>query len=155
MRNCTQCGKCCTFPSFMLNMEAHGEDVLRWAKEGRKDILDYVVMAKYDDAKPVAELWFDPNTKERLPSCPFVKKQENNTYHCSIYETRPKICKGYPYHLAHMVGINCEMLEVDDYISYMLEVAEQHQLLAIDDEIQEKLKNCMNPSWPDKKPIVG
>lgn len=38
---CTNCGKCCTNPDFMANLTATREDVLRWRREYRYDILRF------------------------------------------------------------------------------------------------------------------
>ncbi len=34
-----RCGKCCTNPNYMGSLQASGEDVKRWIREGREDIL--------------------------------------------------------------------------------------------------------------------
>ena len=38
---CTNCGKCCTNPDFMRSLDATGDDVKRWRREGRQDILRF------------------------------------------------------------------------------------------------------------------
>jgi Fe-S-cluster containining protein len=47
---------------------------------------------------PWADLWVDdqhPDGRE-LTRCPFVRKVRNqNRYMCTIYETRPKVCRDY------------------------------------------------------------
>jgi len=92
---CTQCGKCCTKTSYMESLQATGEDVLRWRREGRNDILRFAyVLGRPDD--PWADLWVDAHTGRERSRCPFVKKVPGtNRYLCSIYETRPQVCRDY------------------------------------------------------------
>ena len=91
---CTNCGKCCTNTSYMGSLTTSGEDVIRWRREGRTDILAFAaVMGPPDD--PYADLWVDQNGNERL-RCPFVRKVPNqNRYLCRIYESRPQIFRDY------------------------------------------------------------
>jgi len=83
--NCIKCGKCCRVWS---NLSITKEDISRWQNT---DMMKYVV----DN-----EVWFDPETKERLQVCPFLI---DNT--CSIHpgedgedgeDKRPSICRKYP-----------------------------------------------------------
>ena len=92
---CTNCGKCCTNPSYMGTLQATGDDVKRWRREGRTDILRFAeIMGTRDD--PWADLWIDDNGNERL-RCPFVRKVRNqNRYLCTIYETRHKLAVTTP-----------------------------------------------------------
>ena len=86
MRACNQCGRCCTNPSYMGSMHATDEDVARWKREGRADILRFVWMN---------DLWVDERGVER-ERCPFVRKNPNSPRHrCTIYDTRPQICRDY------------------------------------------------------------
>jgi Fe-S-cluster containining protein len=87
---CSQCGRCC----LMLGAEitATQEDVARWVKEGRQDILRYADV--YENLG--ADLWFSPKTGDEIGRCPFVRKHPNrNTYFCKIYDTRPQVCRDY------------------------------------------------------------
>ncbi len=89
-RDCTRCGKCCTNPSYVGSLQATGEDVKRWIREGRTDILEWAaIMGDPDD--PWADLWISPRTGAEASRCPFVRKDPNRpTYRCTIYETRPR-----------------------------------------------------------------
>ena len=83
---CTNCGKCCTNPNFMGSLSATAEDVRRWRRERRYDIL------RFEDG---GDLWIDEKGEERL-RCPFVRKVRNQPrYLCTIYETRPQVCRDY------------------------------------------------------------
>jgi len=103
---CTNCGKCCTNPSYMGSLSATAEDVARWNEEGRDDILRFV-----RELAPGwgADLWVDENDRER-ERCPFVRKvRGSKRYLCRIYETRPQVCRDYVAWSEHTI---CE--EVDD-----------------------------------------
>jgi Fe-S-cluster containining protein len=93
---CSNCGKCCTNTSYMGTLQADGEDVKRWEREGRDDILRYVSVLGPDE-NPWGDLWVDSENDfvEKL-RCPFVRKVRNsNRYLCSIHETRPQVCRDY------------------------------------------------------------
>lgn len=101
---CTRCGKCCLKVDYMESLYATPADVARWKSEGRLDILQYAwVMVSG------ADLWFSENG-EQLPRCPFLRKDRGrNTYKCLIHETRPEVCRGYPYGYDQMVADDCEI----------------------------------------------
>lgn len=92
---CTQCGKCCTNDRYMLNLTAEGEDVLRWRREGRVDILRFVEVIGPPES-PYADLWIDQDSGDERSRCPFVQQIEGTKkFTCTIYETRPQICRQY------------------------------------------------------------
>jgi Fe-S-cluster containining protein len=91
---CSMCGKCCTNVSFMETLIATGEDVLRWQREGREDILRFAFILGEPD-NPYADLWIDDEEREHK-RCPFVRKvRGSKRYYCTIYETRPRVCRDY------------------------------------------------------------
>lgn len=94
-RDCTRCGKCCTNPNYMGTLEATGDDVKRWRREGRDDILAWVGILGPED-NPYGDLWISERTGMEAQRCPFVRKDPNRpTYRCTIYETRPHVCRDY------------------------------------------------------------
>ena len=93
MKPCTQCGKCCTNPDYMGSLMATGEDVKRWVREARGDILQWVAQLG-PDSNPYGDLWISPRTDLEATRCPFVRKL-GNKYHCRIYDTRPQVCRDY------------------------------------------------------------
>ncbi len=109
MKDCNQCGKCC--------IKYGGEDLAATKEEidlweiFNPDIFKYVINN---------EIWFDPETRQRLTSCPFLdiapKKSplDPNMYTCSIYLDRPEDCRHYPSLIAEMIRDECEMIEVID-----------------------------------------
>lgn len=100
---CNGCGKCCTNEYFMGTLTASSEDINRWTREGRDDILRFVKSG---------DLWIDDNGREYF-RCPFVRKNRGkSTYRCTIYETRPEVCRNYPSSYSHMISIGCEIIDV-------------------------------------------
>lgn len=75
----------------MGTLSATKEDVDRWVAQGREDILRFVEVFPYG----AGDLWIDEKGVERL-RCPFVRKVRNQPrYLCTIYETRPQVCRDY------------------------------------------------------------
>jgi Fe-S-cluster containining protein len=116
MKDCTQCGKCCTNANFMGNLSATAEDVERWEDAGRHDILEWVSIFTDGDERILSgDLWISPRTGEEVGRCPFVRKvRGQERYECTIYDTRPETCRKYPRGIEHMKSIGCEMLEAGD-----------------------------------------
>lgn len=106
--NCTRCGKCCTNASYMLSLFATADDVARWRREGRDDILRYAAVL---GPRGSADLWIDPASGKELPRCPFLKRPRagGGKYSCSIHQTRPDVCRGYPYAIEQMREDGCEI----------------------------------------------
>ena len=89
----------------MGSMRATADDMRRWREEGRKDILRHA--AELPNIKG-ADLWIHPTTGVELTKCPFVRNS-GSRYICKIYDTRPEVCRGYPYSYAQMVYVGCEI----------------------------------------------
>ena len=91
---CLRCGRCCKRTKWVTDIDLRlvWEDIERWRREGRDDILKYVY---------VFEGWggdfFDKKTFKRFSKCPFLKK-EGRLYSCSIHETKPRGCKLFPFY---------------------------------------------------------
>jgi len=90
---CKRCGKCCV--KFTGTLSATKEDILRWRKEGRDDIIAYVYFMGDD----WGDLFFHPETGGEIHDrCPFLRKIRNkNEYKCMIEETKPEVCRNYPH----------------------------------------------------------
>lgn len=114
MMACTQCGKCCTDERYMNTLQIDGVDVKRWRRQGRWDILAHVAVMGTTKADPWADAWFTKSGDE-VKRCPFVRKiRGTDRFTCTIYDTRPTVCRGYPYSVDQMAAIGCEMLEPSD-----------------------------------------
>lgn len=87
---CACCGHCCD--SFGGHLHASKNDLERWQVEGRDDLLEKV--------NRLGWVWVDPQTKQLIDPCPFIKQIEPGRRVCSINNTKPDICRDYPT-LAH------------------------------------------------------
>ena len=107
MKECNQCGKCCTkYGNGGLSVTA--EEIESWDIY-RPDIYSYV-----NDGK----IWMNPETGEQLERCPWLRKApDQNKYLCDIYYDRPDDCKYYPVTIDQMVIDECEMLEPKDLLN--------------------------------------
>ena len=104
MKDCNQCGKCCTkYGDGGLSVTA--EEVELW-RVFRPDIHRYV---------KDGEIWMNPDTGKPLERCPWLRLAPNQKkYTCDIYEDRPDDCKYYPVEIQQMVNDECEMIEIKD-----------------------------------------
>lgn len=104
MKDCNQCGKCCThYSDGGLSASASEID---WWETFRPKIFSYVRDGK---------IWISPVTGKQMVRCPWLKKLPNQEkYICRIYYDRPDDCKYYPVTIDQMVRDKCEMLEARD-----------------------------------------
>jgi len=85
--SCKQCGNCCVI--HWKSFEATHDDVIRWRREGREDILKHLAITS--DNPNGQSGTFTSN------SCPFLRRnEEQNIYCCDINDTKPFNCKNYP-----------------------------------------------------------
>lgn len=104
MKNCNQCGKCCTKYSDG-GLSVTSEEVDFW-EVFRPEIYRYI-----SDEK----IWMDPTTGKQLTRCPWLQKiPDQEKYSCAIYYDRPDDCKLYPVTIEQMVEDDCEMIELID-----------------------------------------
>lgn len=102
---CIQCGHCCLDLSGAFSTSADEEDIARWKKEKRWDILEYVVGT---------DLWISPITGEDVTRCPWLRKlPKKNKYICRIHETKPKHCRDYPKSKKHAKRTGCNGFKVN------------------------------------------
>jgi len=104
---CRRCGKCCI--ELWGTISATKEDLARWQKEGRKDILKYVSLFTTNgwcrgDRIPSmideiigADFGVSPKTDDDTKKCPFLKRERSGKFTCLIQETKPSICKTFPF----------------------------------------------------------
>jgi Fe-S-cluster containining protein len=104
MRDCNQCGKCCTLYSDG-GLSALDREI-DWWETHRPEIFRYVRDGK---------IWMDPVTGKQMARCPWLEQLPNQEkYICGIYNDRPDDCKHYPINIEQMVRDECEMLEAKD-----------------------------------------
>lgn len=109
MKDCNQCGKCCTIYGGG-GLSATASEIEFW-EVFRPGISSYV---------SAGSIWVSPDTGKQLERCPWLRqitnpdKPNQAKYICDIYYDRPEECKHYPVTIAEMVKDGCEMLEVKD-----------------------------------------
>jgi len=86
--SCLQCGKCCFVD---LTAYAQKEDYDRWRAEDRQDILD---MIEHRHLMWAGDRMISSETGDYPCECPFLYNLEDS-WLCSIYETRPIVCREY------------------------------------------------------------
>lgn len=97
---CKQCGRCCLSLIDAYCTNADNEDLKRWEKENRYDILSHI---------QTGELWFNPKTGEELGRCPWlIKLPKQDRYICKIYETKPSHCRAYPKYKKQALQNGCK-----------------------------------------------
>lgn len=85
---CARCGKCCLTDFIAYVTE---EDMLRWTQQGRSDILDTIGRER---AVWMGDHLVSSDSGASLHACPFLVWQ-NGLHSCTIYETRPAVCRAY------------------------------------------------------------
>ncbi len=84
---CKMCGKCC----LQYAISAEPEDIQRWKRQDRNDILMHVMIFE-TSIGPFGDV-LPSNTRR----CPFLRKIKNqDIYRCRIQDTKPIICSKYP-----------------------------------------------------------
>ncbi len=88
---CRRCGNCCH-----VDVAAYVslEDIERWEKEGRHDILAHVSDNDVTWSKDRVVNRFGSNIRTCLMSCAYLE-WHGSSASCAIYETRTKVCRGY------------------------------------------------------------
>ena len=109
MKECNQCGKCCTkYGGGDLSVTQ--EEIELW-EMFNPEIFEYV---KHN------QIWHCPQSGLKLDRCPFLdvapskEVHEPKKYTCSIYLDRPDDCRQYPSLVTEMIRDECEMIEVTD-----------------------------------------
>lgn len=172
---CQRCGKCCL--QLGGGLSATQSDAERWKEENRQDILAYIdyiecgICPKCNRGVTLdqlhcadcgielerkvlaADLWFDPETREELTECPFLRRiADQNKYECSIHDTKPEWCRGFPI----AVSTECEKCHLN-FVKYFKDTVfpemslEEYLKWTLDDFFEKVLKNveccpkCGNP----------
>ena len=107
MKDCNQCGKCCTH--YGGGGLSASDSEIDWWETYRPGIARYV-----SDGK----IWISPITGRQMARCPWLRKlPKQNKYICRIYHDRPNDCRYYPVRIAEMLRDDCEMLEARDLVN--------------------------------------
>ncbi|GEM_PF-284219 len=85
---CKRCGTCCLADMIGYVTE---DDVARWKSQGRDDIFHII---DNEQAFWAGDHFVSARDGRVLTCCPFLAWDENGAV-CSIYETRPGLCRNY------------------------------------------------------------
>ena len=101
---CVQCGHCCLDLSGAYQTSVPVSDVIRWKREHRFDILEWVMT--FDDLN---DIWISPKTSEYVNRCLRLRKLfKQNKYICRIHETKPEHCRNFPKSKRHALDNGCK-----------------------------------------------
>ncbi len=95
MTDCIQCGKCC-HTDFFAYMRP--DDLARWQRQGREDILQVI---RNESPIWTGDRLISARDGRHLRCCPFLV-WEGDRHACSIYETRPRICREFEPGSSHI-----------------------------------------------------
>ena len=109
---CKQCGNCCLNLRDAFETCASEDDIQRWEKEGRDDILAWVDPIPLGEEHFVYDIWISPTTGDDVPRCPWLRKlPKKNKYICRIHDTKPVHCREYPRSRKHAENTGCKGFE--------------------------------------------
>ncbi len=85
---CIRCGRCCLadFAAYVKD-----EDIDRWRRQGRKDILHIL---EQEHGVWQGDYLFSSVSGETLRSCFFIE-HDGTVFSCALHETRPITCRNY------------------------------------------------------------
>lgn len=88
-KECKRCGACC-----FVNMIAYAteEDFIRWRAEGRHDILHII---ENEGSIWAGDHLISSSNGHSIERCPFLIMDDNGLYSCTIYDTRPAVCRNF------------------------------------------------------------
>lgn len=105
MKDCNQCGKCCTNYGGNGGLSATADEIDYW-ETYRPEVARYV-----NDGN----IWADPVSGLVLDRCPWLELAPGSKkYTCAIYYDRPGDCRYYPVEIEQMIRDDCEMLQPGD-----------------------------------------
>ncbi|MGQ9844576.1 MAG: YkgJ family cysteine cluster protein, partial [Spirochaetota bacterium] len=67
-------------------------DFIRWRDEGRYDILHII---RNEGSIWVGDHLISSRNGHSIQRCPFLIMDDNGLYSCTIYETRPAVCRNF------------------------------------------------------------
>lgn len=105
---CKLCGYCCLNLLEAYYTSLHPDDIELWRKEGRDDILAWVVVTSTNNPYDRYHAWISPITGEYAERCPWLRKlPKKSEYVCRIDEVKPKHCRQYPTSKKHAEDTGC------------------------------------------------
>ena len=110
--HCKQCGYCCLNLLEAYYTTLHPEDIETWRKQGRHDILAWIVVTPTNNPHDKYHAWVSPITGEHVERCPWLRKlPHKNAYMCRIQDVKPKHCREYPTSRKHAEDTGCKGFE--------------------------------------------
>lgn len=95
---CHRCTKCCT--SFRIDITF--EDVVRWIRQDRNEILEELRFISWSN-QPNREILAFKSTAEDGHTCKFLGIDGL----CTIHNTKPLACKNFPFNLSRSRNLTC------------------------------------------------
>ncbi len=102
--NCRHCGNCCH--ALQYHDACCNEDVARWRKLERNDILAWVRIRESGTPHERYSIWVDPITKQFSQICPWLD-QNIKQHRCRIHDVKPLVCQQYPGTRKHAAMTGC------------------------------------------------
>jgi len=103
---CTRCGQCCLALDF--HKECTAEDVARWKRDGRQDILAWVGREAGPDGEVGYRIWRYPGTPLYTETCPWLRRVPGDkAFVCAIQDAKPEVCRSYPGTAKHARMTGC------------------------------------------------
>lgn len=115
MPTCMRCGKCCPLLHLLPLPTVEADDVARWQRQKRKDILCRVGEARGPNGT-VHEVWLLPRVDGGGSGggedghCPWLRHTPDGLAACAIHETKPARCRDYPAGCEQARRIGCMAL---------------------------------------------
>ncbi len=67
-----------------------------WEKNGRYDILAWVMTLVSKSGRQTHEIWFNPETGDQATRCPWLRKlPKREAYVCRIHDMKPSRCRDW------------------------------------------------------------
>lgn len=109
---CKQCGRCCDGERGPMPSHATEEDMERWVKHARYDIIDHVDTIELGGVVCSHDIWFDPDTGEEALTCPWLsRRSRHGTRKCTIHDLKPDVCRGFPHSRRQAAEYGCPGFE--------------------------------------------
>ncbi|KIH76784.1 hypothetical protein SAMN05660860_00824 [Geoalkalibacter ferrihydriticus] len=109
--NCCCCGHCCLNLVDAYNGCVSDDDVERWQKLGRHDLMAWINTLDLGPGNKLHLAWIDPESGDDVERCPWLldrlDRAESKGYLCGIDEIKPDHCRSYPTDQSHATATGC------------------------------------------------
>lgn len=105
---CKRCGHCCLDLHNAYETQAAPEDVARWQRESRHDVLAFVDAIPSWEQAAVYDIWINPEDGDEVNRCPWLfTESDDGVYSCLIHKTKPRQCRDFPRSREHAKKTGC------------------------------------------------